>query len=163
MAKREAERLVLDMMPSEALVVRAGALFGGSSDNTYLAGMLRALDAGLAFPAATDTIVTPTYVPDLVNASLDLLIDGERGLWHVTNEGPTTWFEFARKAVSTIDSSAALVTPSTAAEVWPGVARPCFSALASARGRLLPGVDAALAAWAAEIPGRGIERVDECA
>ncbi|XYH95240.1 hypothetical protein ACMHYB_46750 [Sorangium sp. So ce1128] len=26
--------------------------------------------------------MTPTYTPDLVNAALDLLTDGERGLWH---------------------------------------------------------------------------------
>ena len=162
-AKRDAERLVLDMMPSEALVVRAGAFFGGWSDTTYLARLHRVVAAGRPFPAATDTVVTPTYVPDVVHASLDLLIDGERGLWHVTNEGPTTWFEFGRRAASIIDLPASLVTPATAAEVWPGVARPRFSALVSARARLLRGVDAALAAWAAEIPGRGTERVDECA
>jgi dTDP-4-dehydrorhamnose reductase len=162
-AKRDAERLVLEMMPSGALVVRAGAFFGGWSDSTYLARLLSALDAGRAFPAAVDTVVTPTYVPDLVHASLDLLVDGERGLWHLTNEGETTWFDFARRAAATVDLSAALVTPATAAEVWPGVTRPRFSALASVRARLMRSVDAALAAWAAENSGRAAERVDECA
>ena len=33
-------------------------------------------------------MVSPTYVPDLVHASLDLLIDGEHGLWHLANEAP---------------------------------------------------------------------------
>jgi dTDP-4-dehydrorhamnose reductase len=159
-AKRDAERLVLDTMPSGALVVRTGAFFGGWGNRTCLARLLSALGAGRAFSAATDTIVTPTYVPDLVHASLDLLVDGERGLWHVTNEGPTTWFEFAQRAAATIDLPASLVTPATAAEVWPGVARPRFSALASARARLLRSVDAALAAWGAE---HSSEVVDECA
>jgi dTDP-4-dehydrorhamnose reductase len=162
-AKRDAERLVLEMMPSGALVVRTGAFFGGWSNSTCLARLLSALGAGRAFSAATDTVVTPTYVPDLVHASLDLLVDGERGLWHVTNEGPTTWFEFARRAAATIDLPASLVTPATGAEVWPGVARPRFSALASGRARLLRSVDAALAAWAAEHSGRAREVVDECA
>jgi dTDP-4-dehydrorhamnose reductase len=41
---------------------------------------------------------TPTYVPDLVTAPLDLLIDGERGLWNLANEGATSWFDFACEA-----------------------------------------------------------------
>ena len=41
-----------------------------------------------------------TYVPDLAHASLDLLIDGERGLWHLSNGGALTWAEFARRAAA---------------------------------------------------------------
>jgi dTDP-4-dehydrorhamnose reductase len=40
---------------------------------------LRKLAAGLQVAAASDVVMTPTYVPDLVHASLDLLIDGEQG------------------------------------------------------------------------------------
>lgn len=31
------------------------------------------------------------YVDELVEASMDLLIDGERGVWHPANRGPKTW------------------------------------------------------------------------
>ncbi len=43
------------------------------------------------------TIVSPTYVPDLVHATLDLLLDGETGIWHLSNEGALSWHEFARE------------------------------------------------------------------
>ena len=37
-------------------------------------------------------------MPDLVHAVLDLLIDGERGIWHLANAGAVTWAELARLA-----------------------------------------------------------------
>jgi dTDP-4-dehydrorhamnose reductase len=29
--------------------------------------------------------ISPTYIPDLVDACLDVLVDGEAGVWHLTN------------------------------------------------------------------------------
>jgi dTDP-4-dehydrorhamnose reductase len=57
---------------------------------------LAALKAGQPFTASNDLVVSPTYVPDLVNVSLDLLIDRERGIWHLTNGEAVTWAELAR-------------------------------------------------------------------
>ena len=34
-------------------------------------------------------------MPDLCHAVLDLLIDGESGLWHLANQGALSWHEFA--------------------------------------------------------------------
>jgi dTDP-4-dehydrorhamnose reductase len=45
--------------------------------------------------ACDQTIVSPTYVPDLVHASLDLLLDEEKGIWHLTNQGAVSWHELA--------------------------------------------------------------------
>ena len=45
-------------------------------------------------------MVSPTYVPDLVDASLDLLIDGEAGIWHLANRGSVTWAELGREAAA---------------------------------------------------------------
>ena len=46
-------------------------------------------------PLASRTIVSPTYVPDLVHATLDLLLDEEKGFWHLTNQGSLSWHELA--------------------------------------------------------------------
>ena len=40
---------------------------------------------------ADDVVISPTYVPDLTHAALDLLIDGEGGLWHLANQGAVSW------------------------------------------------------------------------
>ena len=42
-------------------------------------------------------VVSPTYLPDLVHAALDLLIDGETGLWHLANDGQLSWAEFGSR------------------------------------------------------------------
>jgi dTDP-4-dehydrorhamnose reductase len=34
-------------------------------------------------------------MPDLSDAALDLLIDGESGVWHLANDGETSWGELA--------------------------------------------------------------------
>jgi len=46
--------------------------------------------------ARGDVLVSPTYVPELVNATLDLLIDGETGIWHLSNKGVISWAGFAQ-------------------------------------------------------------------
>ena len=43
----------------------------------------------------SDYVVSPTYVPDLVHANLDLLLDDARGIWHLANPGAVTWSELA--------------------------------------------------------------------
>ena len=146
--KREAERRVLTLMP-DALVVRSGAFFGPENDDTFLACLVRAIDAGTVFFAPADTTVSPTYVPDLVDASLDLLIDGERGLWHVANSGATTWFDFAQAAARgrRPGTRTELIVADAFGSMPPSAPRPFYSVLASRRAQLLRTVDAALAAW----------------
>jgi dTDP-4-dehydrorhamnose reductase len=61
-SKAEAERRVLECHPA-ALVVRTSAFFGPWDEYNYVALVLRALRAGKPFLAATDLVVSPTYVP----------------------------------------------------------------------------------------------------
>ena len=44
--------------------------------------------------------MTPTYVPDLVNTCLDLLIDRECGVWHLSNGDAMSWADLARRAAA---------------------------------------------------------------
>ncbi len=142
-SKAEAEQRVLDENP-EALVVRTSAFFGPWDQYNYIALLLRTLQAGGEFLAASDTVVSPTYVPDLVNGCLDLLIDEESGLWHLANGGALTWAELARRAagLARVDASRLRALPS--AQLGLKARRPAFSALASARAPLLPPVEDAL-------------------
>ena len=54
------------------------------------------LSRGEHWVAPEDQVVSPTYVPDLVSTALDLLMDGERGLWHLATAVPEL-AEFARR------------------------------------------------------------------
>jgi dTDP-4-dehydrorhamnose reductase len=121
-----------------ALVVRTSAFFSPWDDYNFLTVTLAGIMTESKVLAANDWIISPTYVPDLVHRCLDLLIDGESGLWHLVNDGATTWADFARQAaiMSGLDHRRVYACPG--ARLGLRARRPSFSALGSARGRLLP-------------------------
>jgi dTDP-4-dehydrorhamnose reductase len=148
-SKAEAERRVLDLL-DDALVIRTSAFFGPWDDYNFLAALFGALDAGAPFFAAADSVVSPTYVPHLADATLDLLIDGERGLRHLANTGAVTWYDFACAAASACGRSTAAIHPAATAEIWRPAARPAFSALATERGSIMPSLEDGLGAYERE-------------
>jgi dTDP-4-dehydrorhamnose reductase len=149
--KADAERRVLDLLPV-ALVVRTSAFFGPWDDYNFIANALRTLDSGAPFYAPSDSIVSPTYVPDLVHAALDLLIDGERGVWHLANRGAISWYDLAREAARRSGRPVDRVVAVRTADAWRPAVRPAYSALSSSRGCLLRPLDEALAAYMDEAP-----------
>jgi len=133
-----------------ALIVRTSAFFGPWDEHNFVTRALRALENGDTWPAADDAVISPTYVPDLVDASLDLLIDQERGIWHMANQGAMTWFDLAQRAAKLAGLDAGGVVPVHRADLNLSARRPRFSALQSGRGTLLPSVDGALARYLEE-------------
>jgi dTDP-4-dehydrorhamnose reductase len=136
-SKHEAEARVLEAHPG-ALVVRTSAFFSPWDDHNFVTLALRELAAGREVRAASDTIVSPTYLPDLVHACLDLAIDGERGIWHLANAGATSWSDLAAAAAQIAGHAAERVRPVPAEALAWTARRPPFSALGSTRGVLLP-------------------------
>jgi dTDP-4-dehydrorhamnose reductase len=147
-AKLAAERHVLQRWP-DALVVRTAAFFGPWDAHNFLAQGLARLRRGEPWVCAGDQVVSPTYVPDLVQVALDLMVDGESGLWHLANEGALSWAEFACRAAEAAGLHTAGVQAQPAAALQQRARRPSFSALGSARGRLMPALDAAIERYAA--------------
>jgi dTDP-4-dehydrorhamnose reductase len=148
LSKARAERDVMAAHP-QALVIRTSAFFGPWDEHNFVTNALRALRSGAEFTALEDVIVSPTYVPDLVHSALDLLLDRERGVWHLANQGALSWLDLARCAAHLAGiSSARLVRVSWRAAGLAAV-RPAFSALTSERGIFLPTTDDALARYVA--------------
>lgn len=135
-SKLEGERRVLDALAS-ALVVRTSAFFGPWDEANFVTRALRALAASHEFTAAADEIISPTYVPDLVHACLDLLIDGERGIFHLTNAGAVTWAGLAAAAAEAGGLDASTLRPRTNAELARPAVRPVYRALTSRRAWIM--------------------------
>ena len=93
-SKAEAESRLL-AADSDALIIRTSAFFGPWDRYNFLYDTIERLQRGEDVIACDKTIVSPTYVPDLVHASLDLMLDEEKGIWHLTNEGAVSWHELA--------------------------------------------------------------------
>jgi dTDP-4-dehydrorhamnose reductase len=141
--KAEAERRVGAIDPG-ALVIRTSAFFGPWDRHNFVTTALDHLAAGRPFRAPTDLTVSPTYVPDLVDATLDLLIDGAGGLWHLANEGAVSWFEFARMAAARAGLEGAALDGCSSSGLGLAAVRPRYSVLGTARGIRLPPLDDAL-------------------
>jgi dTDP-4-dehydrorhamnose reductase len=95
-SKLQSELRVLGAMP-ESLVIRTSAFFGPWDQHNFLYKAVRDLKNCRDVVASEDNIVSPTYVPDLVNATLDLLVDGEAGVWHLSNQGAVSWHELVQQ------------------------------------------------------------------
>jgi len=93
-SKAEAEQRLL-AMDAHTLIVRTSAFFGPWDRQNFLFTTLAALKRGDRIAASGSRVVSPTYLPDLVHTVLDLLLDEEKGIWHLTNQGAISWHDLA--------------------------------------------------------------------
>jgi dTDP-4-dehydrorhamnose reductase len=157
--KVKAERSVLSLCP-QALVIRTSAFFCPWDDHNFAHAVLETLSQDLDYAAANDVTISPTYVPDLVNASLDLLIDGECGIWHLANRGALTWADFARLIAREAGYDAGQIEGRPNRTFGFNARRPIYSALASERASLLPPLEDAVKRYVAEVRhSRQLEQV----
>lgn len=133
------------------LVVRTAAFFSPDDEFNFAVAVLRSLARSQSFAAASDLIVTPTYVPHLVSIALDLLIDGESGIWHLANDEALSWAEFARRIALACGQDATLIRAVTHKSFGWAAERPANAALISHRGAPLPPLSAALGHFAAHL------------
>ena len=127
------------------LVIRTAAFFSPFDIHNFAFSVISTLERGEYFHAASDLVISPTFVPHMVDTALDLLIDGESGLWHLTNGTALSWADFAVEIAGAFDLPRELVKPVAATELGFRVKRPPFAPLDTIRGANLPSLEAALA------------------
>jgi dTDP-4-dehydrorhamnose reductase len=149
-SKRAAEVGVLSRAP-DALVIRTSAFFGPVDRYNFITRTLDRLRAGVACDVAGDITITATYVPDLANASLDLLIDDVQGIWHLANRGAVTWADLTREAAARAALPTWLINAVPASSLGWRARRPAYSALASSRGTIMRSLDHALDAYSTDV------------
>ncbi len=135
LSKAKAEQQVLGIF-EDALVIRTSAFFGPWDKYNFAWNTLSALARGEPVRASRSTAISPTYVPDLCHATLDLLVDGETGIWHLANQGKLSWHEFATHVAAGAGYDPALVLPTEE--------KPANTALTSTRGIMLRPVEDAI-------------------
>ncbi|QNE32997.1 NAD(P)-dependent oxidoreductase [Sphingomonas sp. NBWT7] len=113
------------------LVVRAAAFFSPDDPYNFAHAVARDLDAGRQVGAADDQIVSPSYVPRLVDTILDLLIDGEDGIRHLVTDGAVTWLEFGRAIARAIGHDPDRIVGVSGADLGWRAPRPRYSVMAS--------------------------------
>jgi dTDP-4-dehydrorhamnose reductase len=103
-----------------ATVVRTAWVSGAHGANmtrTVLRLAAEGRDGPLRF--IDDQHGTPTFTADLSRALVRLALDRRPGTFHVTNQGETTWFGFARAVLAAAGYDPGMVEPITTAELDP--------------------------------------------
>jgi len=142
-SKAAAEKLVMENYPS-SLIIRTSAFFGPWDQYNFAYYVLNTLRGEKTFDAVNDVIISPTYVPDMVDASLDLFIDEAEGIWHLCNDCSLTWFDFANELADRGGYQKRHVIAKTISEMNLHAPRPKYSAMMSEKGMKLPTLDHAL-------------------
>jgi len=94
-SKLAGERRVLAAHP-EALVLRAGWLFGGPLElkKNFVGARVREAEGKQVIFSATDKRGSPTWTKDFAEAALELLEKGESGIVHLANSGEASRFAY---------------------------------------------------------------------
>jgi dTDP-4-dehydrorhamnose reductase len=79
---------------SEALIVRTAWIYDATGHN-FLRTMLGLMVERDEIKVVTDQIGTPTYAPSLASALWDLALHNKNGVFHYTDSGVASWYDFA--------------------------------------------------------------------
>ncbi|MDE7083212.1 MAG: dTDP-4-dehydrorhamnose reductase [Clostridia bacterium] len=92
--KAQGEDFVINTL-EKYFIVRVSWVFGKNGNN-FVKTMLRLADAGITeLNVVCDQIGSPTYTYDLSKLLCDMLETDKFGVYHATNEGVCSWYDFA--------------------------------------------------------------------
>jgi dTDP-4-dehydrorhamnose reductase len=135
-SKLAGERLARERC-ARAFVFRVCGLFGiaqsaGAGRTNFVETMLRLAERGQAIRVVTNQVLAPSYTRDVAVKVWRVLAHGAPDLYHLTNAGQTSWYDFAREIFRLSGLSPSLA-PTTSAEFGARARRPAYSVLAHAR------------------------------
>jgi len=130
--KLAGEQAVLELCPS-AYVVRTAWVYGAVGKN-FVKTMARLARERDGLTVVDDQRGSPTWSADLAAGLIELTLSGAQpGVYHYTNAGDTTWFDFARSIMEQIGQDPAKVAPTTTAAFVRPAPRPAYSVLSARR------------------------------
>ncbi|MBI1869923.1 MAG: dTDP-4-dehydrorhamnose reductase [Chlamydiae bacterium] len=135
-SKLEGEKQILTCI-KDFLLIRTSWLFGLKGPNFVDKIVERAHEYGLdsqkELKVVTDQIGSPTYSLDLAKALCFLIKGGIRGVFHITNSGVCSWYEFAVQILKRAGLGNVPVKPVQSEEFPSPTQRPSYSVLSNAK------------------------------
>jgi dTDP-4-dehydrorhamnose reductase len=117
---------------ARAIVLRTAWLYSEYGNN-FLKTMLRLTAERKELKVVFDQAGTPTYAADLAEAIADILendkFDGNEGVYHFSNEGVCSWYDFTRHIAEIAGNDDCDVQPCHSDEFPSKVVRPSYSVL----------------------------------
>lgn len=121
------------------LLVRTQWLYGAHGRN-FVFAVLDKARRGEPLRVVSDQKGTPTSAVDLADATGRLLESGARGTFHFSNDGETTWFDFASFLLARAFRGPFSVSPALTGDLAYPAPRPHYSVLSKEKYREVTGV-----------------------
>ncbi|WP_316801182.1 dTDP-4-dehydrorhamnose reductase [Pedobacter frigidisoli] len=126
--KLDGEKAVIALLPQH-FILRTSWLYSEYANN-FVKTMLKLGAERDELNIIADQVGTPTYAIDLANAIFDIIASGSTayGLYHYSNEGVTSWFDFA-KSIFDISNTEVKANPIPGSAYPTKATRPPFSVM----------------------------------
>lgn len=127
--KLEGERNIKDLA-SEYMIIRTSWLYSPHGKN-FVKTMIRLGDEKENINVVCDQIGTPTSATDLAEAIYKIIDSGkwETGLYHFSNEGAISWYDFTKSIMKIIGNNKCKITPIPSHDYPTPTPRPFYSVL----------------------------------
>lgn len=133
--KLAGEQLLLKIHP-ESVIIRTAWLYSSYGKNFFLTMRNKAIKEE-SVKVVNDQHGSPTLALDLANVILDIIEfpEWKSGIYHFTNGGETTWFEFTKEIYTLLGADPTLVSPISSDKYKSKAVRPKFSVLDTSKIR----------------------------
>jgi dTDP-4-dehydrorhamnose reductase len=128
LTKLEGEQDIVRILP-EHFIIRTSWLYSEFGNN-FVKTMLKLGAERDLLKIIADQVGTPTYGIDLAACVLDIISSGkaEYGIYHYSNEGVTSWYDFA-KGIFDLSATEVKVLPIRTSEYPTKATRPAYSVM----------------------------------
>ena len=128
-SKAEGERLVLTANGARSYIVRTAWLYGAHGPN-FAKTMLGLAATREQVAVVTDQVGQPTWTLDLARKIVEMIdVSAPYGIYHGTNTGEASWFDFAREVFSNAGLDPDRVTQTDSSSFVRPAPRPAYSVL----------------------------------
>ncbi|MDR0413676.1 MAG: dTDP-4-dehydrorhamnose reductase [Dysgonamonadaceae bacterium] len=133
-SKEEGERVLMMLAPGSSIIIRTAWLYSPFGNN-FVKTMIRLGKERESLNVVNDQAGSPTCAADLAKAILDIIAFCEEtqsfapGIYHYSNEGTTTWFDFTKEIFRLAGIKNCRVNPVPASEYPTKATRPMYSVL----------------------------------
>lgn len=126
-SKLKGERYVQEWV-KDSLIIRTQWLYGPFGKN-FVTSILQQAGEKSALSIVNDQTGSPTYTGDLARAICEMIQFDVRGIFHVANGDPCTWYTFGQAILQLSGVNRVKVLPISSKELGRPAARPSYSVL----------------------------------
>ncbi|MDD4431082.1 MAG: dTDP-4-dehydrorhamnose reductase [Bacteroidales bacterium] len=132
-SKLQGEQALNDICPTSSVIVRTAWLYSAFGNN-FVKTMIRLGREKSELRVVSDQWGSPTYAADLAEALIKIILSAEAGhfspgIYHYSNEGSCSWYEFAQKIHQLAGITSCKIIPVSTAEYPTAAQRPSYSLL----------------------------------